>query len=165
MPLRQLRDDLLLVFKLALECATALDGIVDGERDGCKAHQEAHDEEDDADRKISHPGYVFETDDLNLCHDTHAAGKDANYCTAEEREEGNEVPWDLIDLGKAFVAGEVTRPCLHRERDNASNENGQYEQQVDGDELLAKLEKMGAKYETTERTRISPPLIARFHSA
>ena len=70
---------------------------------------------------------VFETDDLNLCHDTHAAGKDANYCTAEERKEGNEVPWDLIDLSKAFVTGEVTRSCLHRERDNASNENGQYE--------------------------------------
>ena len=91
--------------------------------------------EDDANRKISHPGYVFKADDLNLCYDTHAAGKDANYCTAEERKEGNEVPGDLIDLGKAFVTGEITRSCLHRERDNASNENAQYEQQVNGNEL------------------------------
>lgn len=53
-------------------------------------------------------------------------------------EEGNEVPWDLIDLGKALVAGEVACPCLHRERDNASDENGQYEQQVNGNELLSK---------------------------
>lgn len=88
--------------------------------------------------KISHPSYVFKADDLNLCHDTHAAGKDANYCTTEKREEGNEVPWDLIDLGKALVAGEVACPCLHRERDNASDENGQYEQQVNGNELLSK---------------------------